>query len=852
MRSLARLLVISSFLVAGCGSDQTSFSNSKDGGKTNPDAGLTGGATSSGGASNSGGATNSGGSSATNGKGGTGANMSLAGSGPGPDAQSGGSGPDSGNAGATGTGASSNTDGGGEPDSGGCPSGDVNVGGKCLKANAQACSKDTDCGSGNCVGGTCCKVACTAPGACEKLDGTTCQDGNTCTYGKQADGTADPQCDTGDKCSTAPTCFDGACTAGNPINCSDTDLCTVDDCDKATGCTHTPIDVTKPGNACDDNNVCTTDTCNSSIGCQHTNSDGAKAGCDDNDPCTTDACSGGICVSTPKNCANLDDACNVGVCSGGTCMAQPTNVNGACTKGLTSCDAGGKCNAAGTCVSTGNACGALSTACTPCTTGTNCSNNRLCTCAQPSPTDIVANGVCVVNTNDCATNPCGANGTGCTDPTPNTKNNDFVCTCQAGYSQKSPGTACTDVNECASGNPCVAGTCTNTTGSYDCTCASPLTKIQTSSGPQCACNLAGTYALVANTTVTYPAITVLGVQTTEGAPAGGLPTVAWAIRYNTVDASKGTVTSETVACGGSTPDVCDTAFGFAHAQYEPTQVFGEPGMLGVYPTITTSLAGVVPGGTYTEQPIALVSGIQLDDPLGAWPACAECVGPTHPKGSSCTCPGGSAFTITNGAQWLNNPDGLGHLGITTFAIPRGGLLTTATNPPPYDYTEPSVCPRLSKPTGTYGYAEFPGLATNNIPFRAYSWHAASRLQSTFKVDPKATGESISAQCAMTGAITGPDNGHAKSEARVQGCEICSNSSSTTCVAAGACSQAQYDSYDQLAQTQQIVSASFTLAPAPTGVGDFGATLAMTDGAAKVAAINKACGLVRAAYPAQRK
>src|SRR5581483_4361234 len=124
--------------------------------------------------------------------------MSMAGSGPQTDAQAGGSGPDSGQAGAT-SGGSSGSDGGGNVD-GGCPSGTISVGGKCLKDVLQACSKDADCGSGNCVGGACCKVACNSPGPCQQLDGTVCQNGDTCVYGNQPDKTIDPKCDTGDKC----------------------------------------------------------------------------------------------------------------------------------------------------------------------------------------------------------------------------------------------------------------------------------------------------------------------------------------------------------------------------------------------------------------------------------------------------------------------------------------------------------------------------------------------------------------------------------------------------------------------------------------------------------------------------
>jgi len=691
-------------------------------------------------------------------------------------------------------------------------------------------------------------VACDSPGACEKAAGTVCQNGDTCVYGPQDDGFADPKCPATDKCTKAPTCFAGDCVAGAAVDCSDTNACTVDACDKATGCTHTLIDVTKPGNPCDDDNVCTTDSCSTTLGCQHVNSNGVKAGCNDNNACTTDVCSGGLCVSTALDCSAKTNQCNTGVCVAGVCQAQPANVNAACTQGLTTCDAGGKCNGSGVCTTTGNACGALSTACTPCTTGAACQAGRQCTCQAAPPPKVIVGGVCIVDTNECATSPCGAFGTACTDPTPNgTTNGDFICTCAKGYSQKTPGAACTDINECgAATNPCVAGTCTNTAGSYDCTCASPLTKITTAAGPQCACNLAGTYALIANTVITYPPINVGPIQAIEGSPAGGLATVAWALRYNTVNAAAGTVTSQTIACGGTTPDLCDTVFGLAHAQYQPASVWGLPAMNAQFPPITTPLSGVVPNGAYTEPTLNAVSGIKLDNNAGAWPQCSECVGPTHPAGSMCTCPGGTPFTITNGAQWLNNPDGLGHLGFTTFAVPAGGLTTASPNPPPYNYPEPSVCPRIATPHATYDYAEFPGVATNGVGFRAYSWHAGSRLQSVFKVDSKVAGQSISNTCGLSGVITGPDAGHAKTEARVQGCEICAGT--TGCTPGGACSQAQYDSYDQVDQAQQILSATFTLAPAPAGVGNLGTILAMADGPAKQAAIQNACAVVRTAYP----
>ena len=146
----------------------------------------------------------------------------------------------------------------------------------------------------------------------------------------------------------------------------------------------------------------------------------------------------------------------------------------------------------------------------------------------------------------------------------------------------------------------------------------------------------------------------------------------------------------------------------------------------------------------------------------------------------------------------------------------------------------------------------PGAAP--LPFLTYAFHAASRVTAAYTVDSKVTGQSISNQCTLTGVITGPDGGHAKTEARVAGCEVCGTSPpgadpnfcSTT--NGSACQPAQIDQYDTVDQNQQISSATFTMAPAPAAVGNLGTILAMSDGAAKATAIQNACAAVRAAYP----
>ncbi len=89
---------------------------------------------------------------------------------------------------------------------------------------------------------------------------------------------------------------------GTVLDCDDGVACTVDACDPASGCTHTPDHA-----ACDDATACTTDTCDPAGGCIH-----ADAGtCDDGNGCA-DACISGVgCVHDIAPCDD-GDACTVG------------------------------------------------------------------------------------------------------------------------------------------------------------------------------------------------------------------------------------------------------------------------------------------------------------------------------------------------------------------------------------------------------------------------------------------------------------------------------------------------------------------------------------------------------------
>jgi hypothetical protein len=792
-------------------------SGSSDGGSAN--SGGAGGKANTGGGKSSGGAGNGGTGNGGTGNGGTG-NGGTSGAG---GAATGGAG----NGGAAGT--------GGTPDAGSCPLG-VGSGGQCLNSNGQVCTADGECASGHCVGGSCCQVACAAPGACQTLAGTSCQAGTTCVYGKQADTTA---CDDGDACTTT-ACFNGACLVNANKDCSDADQCTTDTCAPATGaCSHTAL----PASTCDDNNPCTTDSCNGTAGCQHTPN---TATCTDGNPCTNDICGGGICVSTAKDCSSLTNACNTGVCNAGTCEAQPINLNGACPA-PGACDAGGACNAAGACIGKNDACGTLATSCsTPCSGG-SCFQNRLCTCTG---TNSIVSGVCVPNTNECNANPCDAKAT-CNDPTPSgSVTGDFVCTCPAGYTGgKIASGGCVDVNECTTGTPCGAGgTCVNTTGSYTCTCSAGYASVVPAgqTGPTCTCDLGGTYALVATTTLTWAAVTNLFLgQLVEASPPGGVATNSWSLRYQTVNPN-GTLTVQTIPCGGTTPDVCDTYFGVAHAQYQPNQVWGKAGIDAGFPTVTAPLKGAVPGGTLQEPQSTALMGISLADPNGVWPPCRECVGVA--AGSQCTCPAigttpAYVYTVVNAAQWLD-ADGDLKTGVTTYDVPAGGAVINNSLPdPPYNYTQPSVCPRIATPKATYSYSAWPNPAGFPLTLQD-QWYAASRVISQVN-GTTITFDATAKQCLVSGTLTGPAAGNKiQTDARIAGCEVCTGSGAA-CTPAGACSVAQADAYDSVGQTEQVQSATFTLNKLASI--DLGPVIAMPAGAAKEAALNQACAQVRNTY-----
>ncbi len=252
---------------------------------------------------------------------------------------------------------------------------DVNTGCKFSYAqetcsDGNICTVGDNCQSGNCVGKSI----------------FDCDDGNPCT-----DDSCQPvsgcihvpnaiPCSDGDTCTIGDTCIQGFCKSSETLDCDDGNVCTLDICDKVTGCVFQAIpgfcddlnectsDDQCLGGACvgvgtlkcDDNNSCTLDTCEPNGGCSNKP---LETTCNDGNPCTlNDLCFAGECqAGTDMNCSDgnpcTDDSCDVtGTCvhapnesacsDGNACTLGDLCVEGKCSStGMADCDDGNQCTA---------------------------------------------------------------------------------------------------------------------------------------------------------------------------------------------------------------------------------------------------------------------------------------------------------------------------------------------------------------------------------------------------------------------------------------------------------------------------------------------------------------------------
>lgn len=229
------------------------------------------------------------------------------------------------------------------------------------------CADASECLSGYCVDGVCCESRC--DGVCQacNLSGTgVCQN--------VPDGTP---CPDSDLCDGEEACRTGQCLPGDPLDCSNNNVCTQDRCEPAAGCIHDPVpdgtscsdqnpcngeETCRGGNCamgaaldCDDHNPCTQDECDPQSGCRHTNlPDGTDCG---GGPCGTASCQTGECVPGDPTVCDDQNPCTRDFCDPQTGCGHEARPDGwecgkcqMCSSAqcveIPDCDTGGGCGCA--------------------------------------------------------------------------------------------------------------------------------------------------------------------------------------------------------------------------------------------------------------------------------------------------------------------------------------------------------------------------------------------------------------------------------------------------------------------------------------------------------------------------
>jgi hypothetical protein len=275
--------------------------------------------------------------------------------------------------------------------------------------------------------------------------------------------------------------------------------------------------------------------------------------------------------------------------------------------------------------------------------------------------------------------------------------------------------------------------------------------------------------------------------------ATNVPSTSWAIRTQTYDSS-GNLSITTTQCGGTTIDLCgegDPIGDEAYTQFFPTPDFDLTSM----PTtkLSISIPNALPGQAYVEPQTAVLYGISLTDPLGAWPASNGNIGP--------------GANQTNGAVWVDS-DSDTFEGITSYAVPPGGIAST-TAPYPYQSygADSTACPRRDAGLSRLPYDYLPGIAGLTL-VRIKRFYTGQRLVSSMSgsiTSCDATGATL-----IQGTVGGPDSGNPQGALRVGGCVQVAGSGEA------ACSTPVVNTYDSQNQVQHITSASFIMKRVASG------------------------------------
>ncbi len=304
-----------------------------------------------------------------------------------------------------------------------CTIGDLCQTGQCLPGQTKECVSTDDC-----------QVA-----KCNQLDGK-------CQFSNKGNGQL---CNDGTVCTNGDTCADGTCT-GTPVTCDDGKVCTNDACDPASGCTATDLT-----GSCSDGNACTTDDSCKDGNCAA----GLLNNCDDSDACTLDACdpASGVCSNSAitgcgGNCNSSADCNDSNPCTDDSCVAGKCSV----LPNTAACDDGQKCTSADVCAK--GQCGGAPTVCddkNPCTTDT-CNPANGCEQAPNSVSCDDGNGCTIGDT--CAAGSCQPGPLAvCNDNNPCTSDS---CDPKTGKCLSANTTdACSDGDACTTGDLCAEGLC---------------------------------------------------------------------------------------------------------------------------------------------------------------------------------------------------------------------------------------------------------------------------------------------------------------------------------------------------------------------------------------------------------
>ena len=370
----------------------------------------------------------------------------------------------------------------------------------------KACKLDKDCDDGDgCTQDLCdglvCKHQAVPVAGCTSCQGsaTACDDANDCTTDTCNDkGYCEHTCDCVATCGSDQGCWTaetnlcnpsicavskgaGACRATacatTPVNCDDSDACTVDSCDLATGtCKNVKIPNCGPcasDTECDDGNACTVDSCSPDfLVCVH-----AADPCEDADPCTVDVCNPTVGCQHLNTCVILCaadlDCDDKNACTTDTCDVA----NGLCSHGLLGCDDGIAC--------TKDSCDAVA-GCKHLFEGTPCTDDAGCADGAPCTADTCdgASGCCahaaIPACKACAADADCNDNNPCTDDVCDTTT--LTCTITNSTAACDDGSACTQGEACRDGkcqggtlltcgdsDPCTADTCDPALG-----CVHPL------------------------------------------------------------------------------------------------------------------------------------------------------------------------------------------------------------------------------------------------------------------------------------------------------------------------------------------------------------------------------------------